>query len=87
MEKSKRKRPFSKKQVIKEVQYFGPSDLEEVFTEFEVEGYGSFLVNNYGTKIYGKSKKLLTVTRNENGYLQIHTGTHSGKKYFLWYIV
>ena len=81
MEERKRKRPFKDKVPINPVEYFGPSDLEEEFREYYVEGYGNFLVNNWGTRVYGKRGNLLTIYRNQNGYLIIHTGVGGGKNH------
>ena len=73
MEEQKRKQPFKDKVPINPIEYFGPDDLEEEFREYYVEGYGNFRVNNWGTKVYGKSGKILTIHKHRNGYLIIHT--------------
>lgn len=77
-----RKRPFDRKKRMgdSDLEYFGPNDLVEEFGEYSIDWYGSLLINNKGTKVFGKSGKQLTVYRNENGYLEVRFGTTKGSR-------
>lgn len=78
--KNKRKRPFDGKERIINIPYYGSNELvlKEEFGKYFIPEYGTVWVNNLGTKVIGKSGKVLAVYRNENGYLEIRSGTTLG---------